>query len=86
MIDEDIERRVLLQYADRHNMRNSALVFSTVGFPHSRVRSALAAVRVDPDLLKHDQLRIVSADAPHDPPIVSDSEIRMRVPGSGSVP
>lgn len=84
MIEEDRERRVLLQCADRHNMRNGVLVFQGVGFPHARVRSAIDAVKADRDLLRRDALQIVSADLPHEL-IVSDSEIRMHVPGSVSV-
>ncbi len=63
-------------------MRNGALIWQNVGSPHARVRSAIDAVKADRDLLRY-ELRIVSADPPHEP-IVSDSEIRMRVPGSAA--
>jgi len=83
MIDEESEQRVLLQYADRHNLRNGELVWLNVGFPHASERSAIDAVKADRDLLNHDQLRIVLADPPHQT-IRGDSWIRLRVPGSGS--
>ena len=83
MIDENEERSVLLRWADKHNMRNGEFIFHVVGVRHRRVRSAIDAVKADRELLKRDELQIVSADAPHEL-IVSDSQIRMQVPGSGS--